>query len=76
MVHIQNDIITIEWSPQEKDERFDAVMQPEISWKIPPQAAPHRDLGSQPRRRDDIETKSKKHNPHKIISTIKPYTKS
>jgi len=26
-VHIQNDIITIEWSPQEKDESFDAEFQ-------------------------------------------------
>ncbi len=29
--------------------------------KTPPSAAPRRGLGSQPRRRDDIETKSKKH---------------
>jgi len=27
IVHIQNDIITIEWSPQEKDEYFDAEFQ-------------------------------------------------
>ena len=27
IVHIQNDIITIEWSPQEKDESFDAEFQ-------------------------------------------------
>ncbi len=27
LVHIQNDIITIEWSPQEKDEYFDAEFQ-------------------------------------------------
>ena len=27
IVHIQNDIITIEWSPQEKDEYFDAQFQ-------------------------------------------------
>ncbi|TRZ87158.1 MAG: tetratricopeptide repeat protein [Methanosarcinales archaeon] len=27
MVHIQNDIITIEWSPLEKDESFDAEYQ-------------------------------------------------
>ena len=26
-MHIQNDIITIEWSPQEKDEYFDAEFQ-------------------------------------------------
>jgi len=27
IVHIQNDIITIEWSPQEKDEYIDAQFQ-------------------------------------------------
>ena len=27
IIHIQNDIITIEWSPQEKDESFDAEFQ-------------------------------------------------
>ena len=27
IVHIQNDIITIKWSPQEKDEYFDAQFQ-------------------------------------------------
>ncbi|MFH1322322.1 MAG: hypothetical protein ABIH80_00625 [Methanobacteriota archaeon] len=27
IVHIQNDIITIEWSPLEKDEYFDAEFQ-------------------------------------------------
>ncbi|MFH0904734.1 MAG: nucleotidyl transferase AbiEii/AbiGii toxin family protein [Methanobacteriota archaeon] len=33
--------------------------------KTPPSAAPHRGLGSQPQRRDDIETKSKKHHASK-----------
>ncbi len=31
------------------------------SLKTPPSAAPHRGLGSQPQRREDKKTKSKKH---------------
>ncbi|MBU4222076.1 MAG: hypothetical protein KKA10_10745 [Euryarchaeota archaeon] len=36
IVHIQNDIITIEWSPQEKDESFDAEFQRSMRhrWQI------------------------------------------